>query len=311
MSTATILVTYHTGQVLGRSITTLLAQDGLDTLVVVNNGNPPETVNALRHLEAADDRVLLITGQGNIGFARGCNLGANSAPADSEYLLFINPDCVLDQNTLPALLDTARDLPDPFIVSPLLVNPDGTEQRGGRRDVLTPWRATVEWTRLYHLAPNHPYFRRFNQHSQHPITDTSPVNVVSGAAMLMKRDTFDVLGGFDEQYFLHVEDIDLCLRLLRSGGTPWVCPHARLTHHASSSRASPVFIEWHKTRGFARYFQKHFAGVYPPGFLPLVRLGVYLRFIAHLPLLVIRHTRYVRRARITAATRQDVGRPEF
>jgi len=202
----------------------------------------------------------------------------------------------------------ASKLPDPFILSPPLVNPDGTEQRGSRRDVLTPWRAIVEWTRLYRLAPNLPYFRRFNQHASQPPVQPSPINVVSGAVMLMKRDTFVRLQGFDEHYFLHVEDIDICVRLLRSQGSAWICPQVRLVHHGSSSRVSPIFVEWHKMRGFTYYIRKHFSDAYPAPFVWLVRLAVRLRFVVQLPLLLVHHVVYLRKRRPRAPSGADVER---
>jgi GT2 family glycosyltransferase len=305
VSVTAVVVTYRTGPVLREALERLLGEPELARLVIVNNGNPPTVTRALADLAATDPRVRLVTGHGNIGFARASNLGASLA--ETNHLLFVNPDGLIDPGALARLVDAGAGLREPWIIGPRLANPDGTEQRGGRRDVLTPWRALVEWLHLYRLAPNHPYFRTFNRHDT-PAPDTiTPVQVVSGAAMFMPRRTFARLGGFDNAFFLHVEDIDLCVRLLNRGGTAWFCPDVTVYHHASSSDVSATFIEWHKARGFARYFAKHFDGAYPPGFLSVVISAVFARFIVQLPLLAVRDARRrLRRDGSTAAELEDV-----
>ena len=233
MTLSIVMVSYHTGPVLTQALRSALAQPELGELVLVNNGNPALVTAELERLAGSEQRLKLISGQGNVGFAAGCNLGVEAS--HGKMLFLLNPDCVLQPGTLGQLLDEYQKLPAQSLLSPLLVNPDFTEQRGSRRSVLTPWRALVEWLGLYKLAPAHPYFRRFNQsNSPLPIT-THVVEVTSGAAMLMSRSLFDSLKGFDERYFLHVEDIDLCVSLLKRGGTNYVAPHIRCLLYTSDA----------------------------------------------------------------------------
>jgi GT2 family glycosyltransferase len=97
--------------------------------------------------------------------------------------------------------------------------------------------------------------------------------------MLMPVAAYHRLGGMDEGYFLHLEDVDFCLRFARAGGGVYFCPAPAVTHVKSSSAASPLRVEWHKTRGFFRYFHRHFRGRYPPGVLPLLDLLILLRYL--------------------------------
>ncbi len=285
MDIAVVMVSYQTGAVLFPAIGAVLDQPEVSEFVIVDNGNPAEVQQQLRQLAEAESRVQLLQGQGNIGFAAASNLGAaHTGPSTPAALFFLNPDCLLPTGCTGRMLHELAALPQRSLLSPLLVNPDFTEQRGSRRSVLTPWRAVVEWLGLYRLAPRHPYFRRFNRASDPLPLHTHPVDVTSGAAMLISRELFDELGGFDENYFLHVEDVDLCVRLLKSGGSAHVAPHIRVVHHLSSSEASPVRIDWHKSVGFCRYFRKHFDGVYPRGFVSAVNLLVWCRFVIRLPL---------------------------
>lgn len=82
------------------------------------------------------------------------------------------------------------------------------------------------------------------------------VDVTSGALFLMDKAGFDGLGGFDEGYFLHVEDIDLCKRVHEAGGTVMYQPQAGGLHFGATSDVSTAFVARHKAAGFARYFRK-------------------------------------------------------
>ena len=87
-----------------------------------------------------------------------------------------------------------------------------------------------------------------------------PVKVVSGAALMMPREAFLSIGGFDERYFLHVEDIDLCRQIRERGGSVWFEPRAAIKHYGGTSKSSPFFVETHKGLGFVKYFWKYYPG---------------------------------------------------
>ena len=89
-----------------------------------------------------------------------------------------------------------------------------------------------------------------------PLEPTS-VPVVSGAFLMMDRPSFDQLGGFDERYFLHVEDIDLCRRVQKSGGDVIFVPAASVMHYGSTSRVPRLKVEWEKFKGFVIYFVRY------------------------------------------------------
>lgn len=256
-----VMVSYRTGPVLIAAIEAVLApnQQGLVELVLVDNGNPPEVAAELDRRAASDPRLVLVTGHGNVGFARGCNIGARRARG--RDLMLLNPDCRLAPGAVPALLAEAGTLGEHWMLGCRVVNPDGSDQRGSRRALLTPVTALVETFRLDRLAPKLLRRRRLNQHES-PLPDrTVPVPAVSGACMMLPAATFRAVGGMDEGYFLHVDDLDLCLRLHRDGVPVHFVPHVEAVHHAGSSRASSIRIEWHKARGFLRYFRVHYRGL--------------------------------------------------
>ena len=261
-----VMVSYRTGPVLERAMDAVLAPDqaGVGELILVDNGNPPEVTAALARRAEAEPRLSLVTGHGNVGFARGCNLGARGARG--RYLLLLNPDCCLGPGAVPVLLAEARALGSDWMLGCRVRNPDGTDQRGSRRALLTPATALVEALRLDRLSPR--LFRRYrlSQHETPLPAGTARVPAISGACMLLPAATYRAAGGMDDGYFLHVEDLDLCLRLHRAAVPTYFAPHVEAVHHAGSSRAHPLLVEWYKTRSLLRYFRLHY-GTLP--WLPL------------------------------------------
>ena len=253
-----VMVSYRTGPVLAQAIDAVLSPDqaGVGELILVDNGNPPEVASALAHRADADPRLRLISGQGNVGYARGCNLGAQEARG--RYLLLLNPDCCLGAGAVPALLAAAATLGDRWMLGCRVRNPDGTDQRGSRRALLTPLTALVEALRLDRLWPHLFGRHRLSQHESPLPEGIAHVPAVSGACMMLPAATYRAAGGMDGGYFHHVEDLDLCLRLHRAGIPVYFAPHVEAVHHAGSSRAHPLLVEWHKTRGLIRYFGLHY-----------------------------------------------------
>lgn len=269
-SVSVIVVTYYTGPLLWRCIHSVLHQPPVKEVIIVDNGNWPDTLVSLIDMAALDPRIKLITGQGNVGFSTGCNMGARAAEGDVVFIL--NPDAILPTGAAADLLadGMAAGEDHPWLIGGRLVNPDGTEQAGARRRTLTPWTALVEMFRMDRWAPRHPYFRRFNNHDEPCPEKTVPMPVISGACMMVPRDDYLAIGGMDEDYFLHAEDIDFCLRFNADGGRVLFCPTVDILHMKSSSRASKIGVERRKAQSLNRYFRRHFPTQYPFGFVTFV-----------------------------------------
>lgn len=269
-SVSVVIVTFYTGPLLWRSVHAALEQSSVKEVIVVDNGNWPATVSALVDMAALEPKMKLVTGQGNIGFAAGCNLGARAA--EGQEIFILNPDAIVPAGAVDILLEEGRAAANgaPWMIGGRLINPDGTEQAGARRRTLTPWTALVEMTRLDRLAPRHPYFRRFNSHETPCPGKTIQMPVISGACMLMPRMDYFAIGGMDEGYFLHAEDIDFCLRFRADGGRVLYTPKADILHMKSSSRANKVKVERLKAQSLNRYFRRHYPTQYPLGFVSFV-----------------------------------------
>ena len=276
-----VTVTYYTGPVFWTCIASILAQSELLELIVVVNGADQDVRAQLANMAERDPRIRIVNPGRNVGFAPGCNLGAQLARGD--YLAFINPDCSFAPGTFGAVLDIFDQQPNAWIVGGRLQHPDGREQRGGRRAFLTPWRGFVEMTRLDLLFPKHPHFKRHHLFDEPPLLEPARVPVVSGAFMMIPRAYFERLDGMDSNLFLHVDDSDLCLRVHLQGGEVWYAGNVPIFHHCSTSRASRFFVEWHKTRSGCYYFRKHFRGSYPTWSLHLFSVFLWMRLLILAP----------------------------
>jgi len=278
-----VVVSYRTGAVLGACLEALSRQEEIAEIIVVDNGNPPAETALLDRLSAGSAILLLRPGR-NTGFAAGCNLGA--AQASAEFVSFVNPDLVVSPGSFSRILAVFAGRADVWLCGCRLLDMDGNEQRGGRREILTPWRAFVEVTRLDRLFPGHPHFRRFNLMGGPPLEEVE-VPAISGAFMVMPRHRFRAMGGMDEAMFLHIEDVDLCLRVLKQGGRILYCGTVPVLHHGGTSDVSRLFVEWHKARSAVRYFFKHFSGIYPAWALVLVSALLWLRLGAIMATIVL------------------------
>ena len=230
-----VIVTFHTGwDLLEVCIKTCLEQCA--EVIVIDNGNPM----ADRAKLDAQSGITLIRPNGNVGFGRACNLGA--ARATGTHLLFLNPDAAPRYRCVQHLLDFAADDPGLAVFGAKVTDSAGHEQRGSRRRTLTPVT----------------FFTGINQHETPMIHNRFSVDAVSGSAMFMTRQTFETLGGFDERYFLHVEDLDICKRTHDLGGHVYHVPDAEVTHIGATSDVPNWIVETHKRMGFKTYMLTHY-----------------------------------------------------
>jgi len=117
-------------------------------------------------------------------------------------------------------------------------------------------------------------------HEQPCPSVVSPAPTISGACFALRRRDYFAIDGMDERYFLHVEDVDFCLRFMQAGGAVLFDPDVVVTHYKSSSRVSTLRVEFRKARSLNLYFRRHFSNAYPRGFLPLVGALVWTAFAA-------------------------------
>ncbi|WP_333586992.1 glycosyltransferase family 2 protein [Phenylobacterium sp.] len=253
-----VMVAYMTGEALARSLACVAEDPAVDEFVLVDNGSDPAETALIDAAAAGRPHMRVVRGQGNVGFARGANLGA--AAATGDVLIFLNPDAFLQPDCVRALACAVLAGGPKRLVGGRVLNADRSEQRGARRGEITPLAALLSLSGLTQKAPG---LRRFEVHWENEAApaDLCPVPTISGAFFAMRRSDYLALGGFDEGYFLHVEDIDLCWRVREAGGEVLFHPTAEVVHLGHTSRASPLRVELYKGLGLARYFRKRAQGV--------------------------------------------------
>jgi len=256
------------------------AIDQCDEIVLIDNASTDGSMAEIRCAAFLRSNIIVVLNSRNLGFARACNMAA--AAASGEFILFLNPDCVLLPGAVSAMRGALVSDASVGMVGGLLLNPDGSEQAGGRRLVPTPWRSFIRAVGLQRLKGRHArIFRGYDLHLQALPEGPEEVEAISGACMLVRKQALEGVGMLDEAYFMHCEDLDWCMRFRQKGWQVLFVPDARVIHYKGScSTAHPIFVEWHKHRGMVRFYRKFFRHQYPSALMALIMLGVWLRFLA-------------------------------
>lgn len=244
-----VVVNYNAGKFLARCIESVLASTLPLHLVVVDNASSDNSLDLVRDLSPGRHRFEIVENGANLGFSRAVNIGA--ARGTAARLLLLNPDCEIFPHTVANLIAEAEGCERFGILGALVFNEDGTEQRGCRRLEPTFMRSVVTALRLGR------YFQSVNlQHE--PLPDrVQSLDAVSGSTMMIDREVFEQVGGMDEGYFLHVEDLDICRRVREHGKQVYFTPNVSVFHHhGASSHGVPYRTEWYKHQGMLRYQEK-------------------------------------------------------
>jgi len=274
-----IIVNYNAGPLLSETVNFLLKSALVTRVIVVDNASGDDSMQNVERIAASHPSVVCIRNHKNLGFAKACNIGM-AADGESDYLLFLNPDCLIENQALGKLLRCMQTSPEIGMAGPLLLNVDGTEQASCRRRIPTPWIALVRALGLSKFNKILPgLFSDFLLHKM-PLPEVSAeVEAISGACMLIRRAALEDAGSFDPGYFLHCEDLDLCARFQQKGWKIIFVPEARAVHYKRvCSRTTPIFVEWHKHRGMIRFYKKFYRKNYPELLFWIVQAGVFLRF---------------------------------
>ncbi|MHB1885173.1 MAG: glycosyltransferase family 2 protein [Acidimicrobiales bacterium] len=267
-SLAAVVVNYNAGHALCACVASLVAE-GIGEVVVVDNASKDTSMSDLAR---EWPQVSAVCSRRNLGFGAGANLGAGSTSA--EYLVVCNPDLVVRPGSIAAMVAVLAGAPEVAIVGPMLLDTSGTVYPSGREFpgigeavghgfVGLFWGGNP-WTRRY---------RRIGQ-EQHRSREA---DWVSGAFFLVRRKAFDQVGGFDERYFMYVEDVDLCWRLRRAGWVVRYEPAAEVVHEQgrSASRHPYAMLAAHH-RSMWRFARRTATG-WGRALLPVVGAGLCCR----------------------------------
>lgn len=263
-----VVVSYASASTLEACLFRLLAADDVARVVVIDNASPDDSAACVERMARREPRLALVRNTGNPGFAAACNQGASAM--SQPWVAFVNPDAFVERDTLARLVAHARQRPGAGLLGVELVDEQGQVDPASRRSDPSLRE------QLRGLGQRDALFL-----GRDPAQVLQPVDAVSGALMLLPTGLYMHLGGMDEGYRLHAEDLDLCRRVREAGYEVVVANDLRVTHvRGVSSRARPVWVQWQKHRSLWRYFSKFEAAHTPAWLRPVLWCGLWAHFLA-------------------------------
>jgi GT2 family glycosyltransferase len=243
-----IIVTYGSAHEIPGCIDSLLKQSVSLEIFLVDNASPDDTAHIVQDYGARFENIHAILNEENIGLA-----AANNSPLGQcrgEYVLILNPDTLLRENSLECMVEFLDRNPDVGVVGPKNVYADGTPHASFHRN----WGLlhVLVWRILPYRLPRLLY-DRFSSYKRRDLL------FVSGACLLLRRSIFEQISGYDPEYFLTVEDAcDLCIRARKTGCRVVFLPDAEVLHVTGrSAEQVPYIAVWQGYRGTVYHFLKH------------------------------------------------------
>jgi len=226
-----IIVNYNVKEFLKNLLHSIkkASQNFSTEIIVVDNASDDGSVEMLRE---KFPEVKLIVNEKNLGFGKANNLGLKEAKG--KYILLINPDTLVAEDTFSKLIEFFESHSEAGMVGCKILNPDGTLQLACRRSFPGPWTSFTKVTGLSTLFPKSKLFARYNL-TYLDENQTYEVDAISGSFMMMKKEVYDKVGGFDEQFFMYGEDLDLCYRIQKAGYKIYYVHTTQIIHYKGES----------------------------------------------------------------------------
>lgn len=282
----TIVPSYNTADHLVRCLNSLLAQQGAPTLriYVVDNASSDDSVTRVRR---EYPQVQVLENDHNGGFAYAVNRGLRAAQADratrhaeeaaNYYILLLNSDTELPPTALTEMVAFMEAHPEAGVAGPQLIMADGQMDLACRRSFPSPEVAFYRLVGLARLFPRSRRFARYNMTYLDP-EQTTEVDAVSGAFMLVRGAVAEAVGPLDESFFLYGEDLDWAFRIKALGHKIYYYPHVKVRHwKRASSRLRPRASVRDFYQAMRIFHRKHYAPRCPWLVNMLVEIGITLR----------------------------------
>ncbi|NBU65223.1 MAG: glycosyltransferase family 2 protein [Chloroflexia bacterium] len=230
------IVSYNTCDLLRTCLASLRRSPVATAIAVVDNGSRDESVAMMRR---EFPEVQVIVPEGNLGFAKGTNVAMQAlcgAHPAMQYMMMLNPDTEVHDGALAALLDFLQAHPRVGVVSPRLLNSDGSLQRAAFR-FPTPSMTCLELFPPGEVTPGRLYDSWWNGRYAQEVAGSAPyaIDHPLGACMVTRVAVLAAVGMLDESYFMYAEEVDWCQRVRAAGWVIWQVPAAVVTHVGGAS----------------------------------------------------------------------------
>ena len=198
-------------------------------IIIVDNASSDGSVD---FISDKFPEVKLISNNENLGFGKANNQGLKIA--EGKFILLINPDAIVSEDTFTKMISFFETHPSVGLAGCKILNPDGTLQLACRRSFPGPWTSFCKVTGLSSLFPNSGLFARYNL-TYKDENESYEVDAISGSFMMMRKEVYENTGGFDEDYFMYGEDLDLCYRIQQAGYQVYYVHETQIIHYKGES----------------------------------------------------------------------------
>ena len=214
------------------------ARDIEHEIIIVDNASDDGSVEFINKNFHHDSRIKLIANPENQGFGKANNQGMQIAKG--KYFLLLNPDTLLSEDTLTETIKFLDSNKEAGMAGCKILNPDGSLQLACRRSFPGPWVSFCKVTGLSSLFPKSRLFAKYNL-TYLDENRSYEVDAISGSFMMMKKDVYNEVGGFDEDFFMYGEDLDLCYRIQKAGYKVFYVHNTQIIHYkGESTRRSSI-----------------------------------------------------------------------
>ncbi|MBC7761470.1 MAG: glycosyltransferase family 2 protein [Candidatus Saccharibacteria bacterium] len=247
------------------------ATTGSPQVYIVNNSlEEPELASRL----PADVAATVIEPTENLGYGGGMNLGVASSEA-SDWVLLANPDLAFGEKAIDRLVEVGESSSEIGIVGPLVYTPTGEIYPSARN--LPSLRTGIGHAVFARIWRTNPWTRSYLQDLE-VTPHQHDAGWLSGSCLLVRRDVFESVGGFDEKYFMYFEDVDLCARVSQMGYRVVYAPSAIVTHEGghSTSTVNRAMIRAHHESAY-RYLAARYSAWYLAPVRAVLRVGLAVR----------------------------------
>ena len=271
MDLSIIIVNWNSDEYLAKCIPSICAwtKDVSFEIIVVDNASPSGDIDRIKQLFPD---VKLIRSKKNLGFAGANNMGVSHSSGD--YVLFLNPDTELNSPAIDIIMRETKRLPHAGIVGCKLLNPDLSVQTSSVMSFPRIWNSLLKieylrlrWPKLWGIDVLFSATQKIAE-----------VEAISGACMTIRRDIFEQVGRFREEYFMYSEDLDLCYQVVRAGFKNYCIGSATVVHYGGTSSPRP----WQtaaKTKALLLFSRKNYGLSYSRLFRLAMVLNAGLRVV--------------------------------
>jgi N-acetylglucosaminyl-diphospho-decaprenol L-rhamnosyltransferase len=288
MLLSVIIVNYNVKYFLEQclcSVREALRQSGVDSresgvnteVLVVDNASSD---GSMEYLQPRFPFVQFIQNTVNVGFAKANNQALQQAKG--KYILFLNPDTILPEDAFSACTAFMEAHTDAGALGVRMIDGSGRYLQESKRGLPTPWVALCKMSGLTRLFPTSKLFARYYL-GHLPDDSTCEADALSGAFMLVRKQTLDTTGGFDEQFFMYAEDIDLSYRIQQAGYNNYYFPACTIIHFKGESTKKDARYIQLFYKAMIQFVQKHFHGSFSWIYTGILRTMIVIRQSMALP----------------------------